>query len=143
MKYFFNLLFIFIAASASFAQKSYNLNTKGDYRYADYDWDAKFENYKLLPEEKDEPLVFIKYLIATEFAYDPKGELSLYYTRHYTVKLNSNDAVEMFNKLSFSLYEVKNIAKLKVRTINNAGKVSELDTNNIKYIENLDNEGPH
>ncbi len=142
MKKIIYICFVFFCLFINVKNNTVSAKTN-KYKYENYDWNENFTNYQLLPEEKDEPLIFAKYLSAREFAYNDKGLLTHYWTKHMIVKLNSNDAVEGFNKLSFSMFEVQRIAKLKVRTINNAGKIKELDTSNIKFIENLDNEGPH
>jgi hypothetical protein len=112
--------------------------------YQKYDWQEERKMLSLNEDEKNLPIVFLKENIMYEYAYEDDGEkLVLYYTLHKIIKVNSDDAIEQFNKMYISLYETLDLVELKVRSIQPDGKVVELNKDNIKEIENEESQGSY
>ncbi len=83
---------------------------------------------------------FLKSINRLEMVYNTDGELEGYQLIHQKVKINNNDALEYFNKISFSLYSFNEIISLKARFIGKNGKVIELDKSHLKTVEGEEGE---
>ena len=104
----------------------------------EYDWgDAKFEE---VPEAMYDTTgaYFLKSFNRLEMIYNDEGVLNGYQLVHQKIKINNNDALERFNKISFSLYSFNEIISLKARFIGKNGKVIELDKSHLMTIEDED-----
>ena len=90
-----------------------------------------YDNYKWekTPElidrgTKDALYYYNKFMLSVEYEYDPTyGKFYKYKTHHYRVKLNSDIAIEEFNKVYISMEDVVNLKSLKARVIKPSGVV--------------------
>lgn len=71
------------------------------------------------------------------------GDYSCKYTHHYTVHVNSSDALDQFNKVYLPMSGVNNLISFKVRAISSAGVVTLMSDSNIKDIDNYEQSGPY
>ncbi len=111
--------------------------------YAKYDWDALPKPTVLSDQEKKENTIILKDKRIIEYAYNQKGELNLYMTRHRKIKVNSDKAIEENNKIYIPMGNVNEMLDLKARTINKDGKISLLDEKNVKDVPDLQGAGPY
>jgi len=90
--------------------------------YDNYIWEKN-------PSQTDRKLndalfYYNKYLLAIEYEYDDYyREFYKYKTHHYKVKLNSDIAIEEFNKVYISMKDVVTLKSLKARVIKPSGVV--------------------
>ncbi|MEY5047111.1 MAG: hypothetical protein RLZZ175_470 [Bacteroidota bacterium] len=114
-----------------------------EFEYEGYDWDKTRKITTLTPVELKEQAIIIKDKRAIEYVYNSKDELESYRLIHKIVRVNSDEAIEAYNKVYISMYDVLNIVDLKVRVLTQSGKTIELNKENIKEVENLDNAGQY
>lgn len=111
-----------------------------DYYYKDYDWQSKPISYTPFASEEEEDYIYIKNKQSTELVI-PEGEgEGPYFVKliHRVVFLNSDDAVEEYNKMFIGAPKSEEF-ELKARVITSKGKVIELDESNVQIAE--DDEG--
>lgn len=84
--------------------------------YDNYKWE---KNPTLTDRNLHDPLFYYnKYMLAIEYEYDDYyREFYKYKTHHYRVKLNSDIAIEEFNKVYISMKDVVSLKSLKARVI--------------------------
>ena len=103
-----------------------------------YNWDEpKFEEVSAAMYDTT-GAYFLKFLTRLEMVYNDDGELDGYQLVHQKIKINNNDALERFNKISFSLNSFNEIILLKARFIGKNGRVIELDESHLKTVEEED-----
>jgi hypothetical protein len=67
-----------------------------------------------------------------EYSYTAEGDLVTTHSMHQRFRLNTDEAVNRFNKLSVSLSDVIEVIEIKARVIKPDGNIIEFDKNNIK-----------
>lgn len=113
-------VFIFLLSTLSLQSQEF---------YKSYDWEA--EPLYDTAEIKDESLVSTKEKISTEFYFTPDGEFVEYYLEHKVFFLNSDDAIEEYNKVYLPYDSDANLLVNKARVINPQGKIIDLDESKI------------
>jgi len=112
------------------------------WKYEKYDWE---ENKKQLTpisaDEEKEQAVILKDKRATEFIFNAEGAPECYKLIHKTIRVNTEAALEQFNKVYIPMYNVDLFIEIKVRVITSSGKIIILNKDNIKEVENLENAG--
>lgn len=96
--------------------------------YESYAWDSS-PAYQT--DNDEEELVELKNKIVTEFTYDKKGSLVEYFLEHRVVWLNSDNAIERFNKIYLPHSGSSELLVSKARVVNSDGKIFELNKDNI------------
>ncbi len=105
--------------------------------FEDYNWEENpIENFDTTVN-KDKDLVALKEKRVSEFAFT-KGGLIEYLLIHKLYWLNSNDAIEQYNKVYLPSVGASKIVKNQARVITSKGKIIELDDS--KILESTDNE---
>lgn len=104
--------------------------------YEDYVWD-KTPSYST-KDFTEENLVSVKEKIATEFFFTKDGKLVEYYLEHKVFYLNSDEAIEDYNKVYLPYDSDSDLLVNKARVINPKGKVIDLDDS--KILTATDNE---
>ena len=101
--------------------------------YTMYDWvnNPKFS----VESDTEEEILEIKNKVITEFAYDSKGALVEYSLEHRVIWLNSDPAIESFNKIYLPYSSSSVLEVSKARVIIPTGKVLELDESDIKTAQ--------
>ncbi len=102
-------------------------------------WSAKPVFSNVNAENKDENVIGIWHKERYEYKYNDKGELVVFHTLHKKFKLNNDEAINQFNKISVSLSNVIDVLDIKARTIKPSGKVVEFDKNSIKEVQDEEN----
>ncbi|HSY61132.1 MAG TPA: DUF3857 domain-containing protein, partial [Cytophaga sp.] len=126
-KYFVIISFFFIS-----------LLSFGNFENEDYSWEEKPVRLTLTAEEEAENTVRIKDVRILEYAYNDAGLLEMVQVIHKIIRVNNDAAVNDNNKVYISMYGVIDLVQLKVRSINKAGKITELNKDNIKEIGDLE-----
>lgn len=131
------IIFLFISlmtCQTIFAYDSLN--------YQKYDWEQNRQRLALTEQEDDLPIVFLKEKVSYEYAYENNDkDLVLYYTLHKIIRVNSDDAIQRFNKMYISMYQTSELVDIKARSIAIDGTVVESNKDNIKKIEDEDSRG--
>lgn len=102
--------------------------------YTSYDWENK-PNYSF-KDYANEGLVSAKEKIATEFFFTNKGDLIEYYLEHKTLFLNSDEAIEDYNKIYLPYDSDSELMVNKARVITPTGKIIDLDNSKILTATN-------
>ncbi len=111
--------------------------------YKNYKWDADSKATMLEANETKDNAIIEKNLLLVEYIYDSKNQLTSYVTRHKRIKVNSEKAIDEFNKVYISMTDVIELTDLKARVISKDGKITPFDTKNVKFVENYEESGPY
>jgi hypothetical protein len=110
----------------------------GDYFYEQYNWQDSTQLNVLEGAEADELAIILNDSKVIEYYHDNKyNTLLQYYTVHSRVRVNSNDAVELYNKEYIATGRVVEIMDLRARVITADG-VSVIDEIDLKDYEGSD-----
>lgn len=134
MKTLKHIFFILVVSvNVAFSQTKFYLN---------YDWDKKPVLTPANEKYKDHDYYTVKEKHVLEYAYDSNNELGLYETKHIITHINNDKGVEIKNKMYIPSGKIIEMINLKARCITSSGKIINLDKNNIKQVDNLDDKGP-
>ena len=97
-------------------------------------WEENPSFSSVFPENAKEYAVGIFIAHNYEYVYSEEGDLQCINTIHKKIRLNTDEAVNEFNKLSVSLDDVIEIIELKARAIKPDGTVVNFDEENVKEI---------
>ncbi len=120
------VILFFFTESLLFAQHS---NVK---------WSSKPVFSSVNEENKDENVIGIWHNEKYEYRYNEKGELRVWHTLHNKFRVNNDEAIDQFNKISVSLDNVIDLVEIKARTIKPTGDVVPFDKNSIKEVTDED-----
>ncbi|HMC00208.1 MAG TPA: hypothetical protein VKN14_04125 [Flavobacteriaceae bacterium] len=110
--------------------------------YKSYDWTEKPKLHNITPDEENEHSVgILKKNIVEYIPSEFSGDLKLYETFHTIVRVNDEKGIGKHNRVYIPMYEVIDVLDIKARTINSKGKITLLDKNNIKEINNVEEYG--
>jgi hypothetical protein len=123
--YFIILSFFFISFLSS-----------GKFDNLDYNWEKNPVRHTLTADEEQEKTVRIKDVRILEYAYNDLGTLEMLHVIHKIIRVNNDAAVDENNKVFISMNGVSELVEINVRSISKSGKITELNKNNIKEIEN-------
>lgn len=112
-----------------------------DFEYEGYNWTDNRKINTISATDEKEQAIILKDKRAVEFVYNEKGEPEVYRLVHKIIRVNTDEAIENYNTVYISMQDVIKIVELKVRVITKAGKSIELNKDNIKEVENLENAG--
>ena len=110
--------------------------------YKTYDWDDNPKLHELTEKDLKKPSVgiFEKYIVEYK-----KGlflqDLTSFETTHTIIRVNNDKGIGRHNTVYIPMYEVKKVIDIKARTINAEGKVTLLNKDNIKEINNVETYG--
>lgn len=112
-----------------------------NFEFQTYDWDSLPKPHTLNAKEAKENSIILKDKRIIEYALE-KNDFVKYVTRHLIVKVNTDIAIERNNKVYIPMSDVYEMVILKARSISPSGKITLLNPDNIKDVENLENSGP-
>jgi hypothetical protein len=98
-------------------------------------WSDNPEYTAVAPENEKENVVGLLFDEKYKYYYDSDGNLLTTHAMHRKFRINSDDAINNFNKLSVSLSNVIDVIDIKARVIKPNGKVIDFDKKNIKEIK--------
>ncbi len=96
----------------------------------DYKWDA-YNDSLLTDEIKEKELAELKSVFITEFHFNNLGQLEEYRIIHHIYWLNSDDAIEQFNKVYLPFNQSTKVIESMARVIDSKKKVTELNQSKI------------
>ena len=102
--------------------------------YKNYAWD-KTPNYNTKDYANDN-LVAVKEKITTEFFFTEDSQFVEFYLEHKTYYLNSDEAIEDYNKIYLPYDSDSELLVNKARVITPSGKVIDLDDSKILTATN-------
>ncbi len=105
-----------------------------------YDWVEKPVLHKLTEEELKAPAVIIKDKRSIKYVIEEEG-LFLYETIHKIAKVIEDQGIEAFNKVYVPISDDATFVELKARAISPSGKITELNKDNIREVENVQDIG--
>ncbi|MGQ1787279.1 MULTISPECIES: DUF3857 domain-containing protein [unclassified Saccharicrinis] len=98
-------------------------------------WSAKPYYSEVEEQNEGENIIGILLKEKYEYFYSEEEGLLMNHTIHKKFRLNNDDAINRFNKISVALGNVIEVTDIKARTIKPNGKSIEFDKNNIKEIK--------
>lgn len=110
--------------------------------YVRYDWESFRDLETLSPAEQKEGGVFMLDKRFIEVAFEG-GSPVTFNSRHLIVRLNTDFAVESFNKVYVPMTNVISMVEFKARYISKDGKEHIMDVSKVKDVENYNNAGPY
>ena len=113
------------------------------YFYKTFTWEKQPVVYKPSDTEKQSELMLVKEAMILETAYDKDGQAVIYETYHRIYHVNTSKGIEKINKVYIPTHNVNEEINLKARCITPDNKIIPFNTDNIKHVDNLDNEGPY
>jgi hypothetical protein len=134
------ILLLLLSAQTSFAQRAPRPEWKK------YSWEEDRKPYTLTDAEKKKSAIVLKDHRIIEIFFDGEGaksEANTYYTKHVIVRVNSDNAIEEYNKVYIPMLGVTEVVDLQARFISKEGKVITFDKSHVKDVENYDNHGPY
>lgn len=102
-------------------------------------WDSKPEYAEVLPEFANENVIGLLLEERIDYYHNESGELVGKHSIHKKFRLNNEESINSFNKISVSLDDVIETLEIRARVIKPTGKVVEFDQNNIKEIKDDEN----
>ncbi len=130
MKKLFFITFLLIASN-SFAQF-----------HKTYDWAEKPVLHEITNEEaKESSIAILKKSIVEYKQSEITGNIKVYETTHNIFRVNDDKGIGQHNQVYIPMRRVKKIKDIKARTINKDGKITNLNEDNIKKIENVEEYG--
>ncbi len=125
------IITLFLATTTAFSQY-----------FETYDWKENPQIHQLSDEENKEPSIAILKKNIVEYKQSLiTNNISVYETTHTIVRVNDDAGISRHNQIYIPMYRVKKIQGIKARTISKDGKITNLDENNIKQIENVNDYG--
>jgi hypothetical protein len=110
--------------------------------YERYDWQYGAKLDSLTAEEKSEGAVIMLDKRIVETAFENNVPV-LYSTRHIVIRLNTDYAIEYYNKVYVPMTNVLAMEEFRARFIGKDGKAHEMNVSNVKEVENYENKGPY
>ncbi len=107
------------------------------YTHQSYNWEETPTLHSLTEEEMAASAIIIKDKRILEYTYGKEADLVLYETTHKIIRVNSDQAVEEFNKVFVPMGDVIEFVELKARAISPNGKITELNRDNIKELKDV------
>lgn len=127
-------LFIFILLISSF-------NSYAQF-HKTYDWEEKPQLHELtIEQEKESSIAILKKNIVEFHQSKVTNNISVFETTHTIIRANDDKGISSHNQVYIPMRRVKKLKSIKARTINKNGKITHLDENNIKQIENVEEYG--
>lgn len=102
------------------------------------------ENRQPFPAEdsvSDYAMSYLYYGVHFDYKYDESGQFVCDKTYHAITRANNDDGLESTNRIYIPLRNVIEVLDVKSRTISKDGHVVEFDRNNLKEIEDEENDG--
>lgn len=128
------LLILFLAIGlTSFAQRL-------EYRKHDWDDSPSLDTLSALERREGGVIMLDKRIVETAF---DEGAPVTYYTRHMIIRLNTDYAIEYYNKVYIPMNNVLELLEFRARFVSKDGKVHNMDDSNMKDVDNYNNNGPY
>jgi len=128
MKTFLTIVFLF-----SF----FSVELIAQHGHEHYDWPEQVTISSISEDEMSYPAVIIKDYKIVDFRLEGSSAKT-YTTVHKVVHINTDAGIEKHNKVYIPMQANSKVLSLKVRSINSQGKVTLIQSDNIKELENVE-----
>ncbi len=108
--------------------------------YIGYHWDSIPKLHLLSADEQKMGMVVIKDKRILEY-YLQEGDIVMYITRHMIIRVNSEKAIDEANTVYIPMQEGTTLENVQARSVTKDGKVTTLNSANIKDVDNYQNMG--
>lgn len=108
--------------------------------YSSYDWESKPKVAVVTKEEAEYPAVIISHMQFSELVVF-NGSANSFVTEHKIIHVNTQAGVEKFNRVYIPLRNSSEVVSIKVRSIDPAGKITNLQRENLKELNNVEGFG--
>ncbi len=110
--------------------------------YKSYDWSEKPKMHSITTDEQNEHSIGILKKNIVEYSTSTfSSDLLAYETFHTITRVNDEKGIGQHNRVYIPMYDVKNVIDIKARTINSKGKITLLNKDNIKEVNNVEEYG--
>jgi len=108
--------------------------------YKNYDWSADPKLHEMTKEEESASSVgiFEKYMV--EYL-ENQNSVSVFETKHTLAHVFDDKGIAQHNTVYIPMYDIKEVIDIKARTISPSGKLTMLNKDNIKEVENVEEYG--
>lgn len=131
------ILLFLVAGIGTYAQ------TTARPEYWKYDWEDNRKPDTLTADEKKQGAVIMLDHRIVETAFD-EGSPVTYSTHHMIIRLNTDYAIEYYNKVYIPMTNVYELKEFRARFISKDGKIHTMDVEkNVKDVDNYNNAGPY
>ena len=113
------------------------------FEYEGYNWTESRRVSTISSQDEQEQAIILKDKRGFEYVYNAAGVPECYKLIHKIIRVNSDQALQSFNKVYIPMHDVIEIIELKVRVITQEGKIIALNKANIKEVDNLENAGAY
>jgi hypothetical protein len=102
----------------------------------DYSWEENRKLHTLTAAEKEEPALELLHRQSFEYFLDEQqGNMKLYSLTHRIVKVQTDNAIEQYNRIYLPLHNTQAVLRLKARSLSPDGRITEVDKDNMKEIK--------
>ncbi|MBS2099825.1 DUF3857 domain-containing protein [Carboxylicivirga linearis] len=98
-------------------------------------WETSPEYSEISSEYTGENVVGLLLDERRDYYHDEEGDMIGTHTMHRKYRLNNEESINNFNKISVSLSDVIEVLEIRARVVKPDGKIVEFDENNIKEIK--------
>lgn len=134
------LIFCITLQFSAIAQRTYPIRFD-----TNYNWESSPDINALKKQATANDATILKdYRVAEYTINESVGRFEYYYTRHLVVYINSDKAIEQFNRVAIPLHDKLFIASIDARTISPDGRITKLSREtDYKEVLNYENLGPY
>src|SRR5688572_2048039 len=108
--------------------------------YSTYDWESSPKVAVVTKEEAEHPAVIISHNQFSELVIG-NGSANSFVTEHKIIHVNTQAGIEKFNKVYIPLRNSSEVVSIKVRSIDPSGKITNLQKENLKELNNVEGYG--
>lgn len=103
--------------------------------YTAYSWEEARKPMPLDEEEQRLGVLMLKDFQGIQYLFDSEGNLSMYSLSHKIYRVNSNEAIERYNKVYIPFREGSEVVKIHARVVNPNGEIIVLDSSSVKSMQ--------
>ncbi|MDT0552521.1 hypothetical protein [Urechidicola vernalis] len=110
--------------------------------YKTYDWESTPEQHTLNSyEQKESSVGVLKRKVVEFYQSDLTKSINIYETIHTITKVNDEVGIQRHNQVYIPMHRGSKLMNIKARTIAKDGSITNLNEDNIKQIENVEDYG--
>lgn len=119
------------------------LSTTGLFENENYDWQEQRSPVGIPFNTSYSDAVVINDRRILEYAQANDDKMYLYETVHKIIRINNHDGINRFNKVHIPLADANRVITIKARTIHPSGKITEVESQAMRSLENVENTGSY
>lgn len=119
------------------------ISATGTFENENYDWQEQRNPVGIPFNTSYSDAVVINDRHILEYSQADNEKMYIYETVHKIIRINNRDAINRFNKVHISLADVNRVIAIKARTVHPSGKITEVESQAMRSLENVDNTGAY